>query len=133
MALYGSVPFVVAHGRERTVGLLWMNAAETWIDTIKVNGAIVLRALEFVSQPILYSVGRKNIKKKKKAESEQGRRRLGDALVQRERPARAVRAAGSDTARRLAPVRVVVPWRECADRENIVDRCGGELKIFDVK
>ncbi|XP_013773829.1 neutral alpha-glucosidase AB-like isoform X2 [Limulus polyphemus] len=32
MALYGSVPFMVAHSDIKTVGLLWLNAAETWID-----------------------------------------------------------------------------------------------------
>ncbi|XP_022081306.1 neutral alpha-glucosidase AB-like isoform X2 [Acanthaster planci] len=32
MALYGSVPYMLAHNSERTVGLLWLNAAETWID-----------------------------------------------------------------------------------------------------
>ncbi|RWS29559.1 neutral alpha-glucosidase AB-like isoform X1, partial [Leptotrombidium deliense] len=32
MALYGSVPFMVAHSAERTVGLLWLNPSETWVD-----------------------------------------------------------------------------------------------------
>jgi alpha 1,3-glucosidase len=32
MALYGSIPFVVAHGKQRTAGALWLNAAETWVD-----------------------------------------------------------------------------------------------------
>lgn len=32
MALYGSVPFVIAHGKARTAGALWLNAAETWVD-----------------------------------------------------------------------------------------------------
>ncbi|XP_071495646.1 neutral alpha-glucosidase AB-like isoform X1 [Diadema antillarum] len=32
MALYGSVPLMLAHNKERTVGLFWLNAAETWID-----------------------------------------------------------------------------------------------------
>ncbi|XP_030855177.1 neutral alpha-glucosidase AB isoform X2 [Strongylocentrotus purpuratus] len=32
MALYGSVPFMQAHNKERTVGLFWLNAAETYID-----------------------------------------------------------------------------------------------------
>ncbi|XP_033624529.1 neutral alpha-glucosidase AB-like [Asterias rubens] len=32
MALYGSVPYMLAHSSERTVGLFWLNSAETWID-----------------------------------------------------------------------------------------------------
>ncbi|KAJ2161329.1 glucosidase II [Coemansia sp. RSA 552] len=32
MALYGSVPFMLAHSAESTAGVLWLNAAETWID-----------------------------------------------------------------------------------------------------
>ncbi|XP_070377683.1 neutral alpha-glucosidase AB isoform X14 [Dermacentor albipictus] len=32
MALYGSVPLMLAHSESRTVGVLWLNAAETWVD-----------------------------------------------------------------------------------------------------
>uniref|UniRef100_A0A158R4R6 Glucosidase II subunit alpha n=1 Tax=Syphacia muris TaxID=451379 RepID=A0A158R4R6_9BILA len=32
MALYGAVPYVIAHNKKRTVGVLWLNAAETWVD-----------------------------------------------------------------------------------------------------
>ncbi|XP_075262782.1 neutral alpha-glucosidase C-like [Convolutriloba macropyga] len=32
MALYGAIPAVVAHNTRRSVGVLWLNAAETWID-----------------------------------------------------------------------------------------------------
>jgi alpha 1,3-glucosidase len=32
MALYGSVPYVVAHSKSSTSGALWLNAAETWVD-----------------------------------------------------------------------------------------------------
>ncbi|KAJ2720051.1 glucosidase II [Coemansia sp. Benny D115] len=35
MALYGSIPFMVAHSAENTVGVFWMNAAETWIDVTR--------------------------------------------------------------------------------------------------
>nr|XP_039248310.1 neutral alpha-glucosidase AB-like isoform X1 [Styela clava] len=31
-ALYGSVPFMIGHNSKRTVGMLWLNSAETWID-----------------------------------------------------------------------------------------------------
>lgn len=32
MALYGSIPYMVAHNANFSVGLLWLNAAETWVD-----------------------------------------------------------------------------------------------------
>lgn len=32
MALYGAVPYIVAHSTTKTVGVLWLNAAETWVD-----------------------------------------------------------------------------------------------------
>ena len=32
MALYGSIPYMVAHNSHKTVGVFWNNAAETWID-----------------------------------------------------------------------------------------------------
>jgi len=32
MALYGSIPLVIAHAKERTVGAFWFNSAETFID-----------------------------------------------------------------------------------------------------
>ncbi len=32
MALYGSVPFMIGHRAGYTTGILWLNAAETWID-----------------------------------------------------------------------------------------------------
>ncbi|XP_067170946.1 neutral alpha-glucosidase AB isoform X2 [Apteryx mantelli] len=32
MALYGSVPLLLAHSARRTLGLFWLNAAETWVD-----------------------------------------------------------------------------------------------------
>ena len=35
MTLYGSIPFMQAQKKGSTVGVLWLNAAETWIDVIK--------------------------------------------------------------------------------------------------
>nr|XP_057919714.1 neutral alpha-glucosidase AB isoform X3 [Doryrhamphus excisus] len=32
MALYGSVPVMLAHNAQRTTGIFWLNAAETWVD-----------------------------------------------------------------------------------------------------
>ncbi|XP_063995698.1 neutral alpha-glucosidase AB isoform X1 [Diachasmimorpha longicaudata] len=34
MALYGSIPVLYAHGKERTTGVFWHNAAETWVDIL---------------------------------------------------------------------------------------------------
>ena len=35
MTLYGSIPFMQAQKKGSTVGILWLNAAETWVDVIK--------------------------------------------------------------------------------------------------
>ncbi|KKY28395.1 putative alpha glucosidase ii [Phaeomoniella chlamydospora] len=35
MTLYGAIPFMQAHRKNSTVGVLWLNAAETWIDIQK--------------------------------------------------------------------------------------------------
>ncbi|TQS37751.1 hypothetical protein Golomagni_01762 [Golovinomyces magnicellulatus] len=35
MSLYGSIPFMQAHKEDSTVGIFWLNAAETWVDLIK--------------------------------------------------------------------------------------------------
>uniref|UniRef100_A0AAY4DM90 Neutral alpha-glucosidase AB n=1 Tax=Denticeps clupeoides TaxID=299321 RepID=A0AAY4DM90_9TELE len=32
MALYGAVPVLLSHNTERTMGVFWLNAAETWVD-----------------------------------------------------------------------------------------------------
>ncbi|XP_068596792.1 neutral alpha-glucosidase AB [Brachionichthys hirsutus] len=32
MALYGAVPVMLAHSAQRTTGIFWLNAAETWVD-----------------------------------------------------------------------------------------------------
>ncbi|KAL2094933.1 hypothetical protein ACEWY4_009652 [Coilia grayii] len=32
MALYGAVPVLLSHSAERTMGIFWLNAAETWVD-----------------------------------------------------------------------------------------------------
>ncbi|CDW51930.1 Glyco hydro 31 and Gal mutarotas 2 domain contain ing protein [Trichuris trichiura] len=32
MALYGSVPYIIAHNAQRTVGAFWLNSAEGWFD-----------------------------------------------------------------------------------------------------
>ncbi|KAI7544968.1 putative alpha glucosidase II, alpha subunit [Hortaea werneckii] len=35
MTLYGSIPFMQAHKKDSTVGVFWLNTAETWIDITK--------------------------------------------------------------------------------------------------
>ena len=41
MALYGAVPFMMSHKKDLTVGLLWLNSAEMWIDIEKnVNSGV---------------------------------------------------------------------------------------------
>lgn len=37
MTLYGSIPLMQAHRKNSTVGVFWLNAAETWIDIIKTK------------------------------------------------------------------------------------------------
>ena len=35
MTLYGAIPLMYAHRKQSSVGVFWMNAAETWIDIVK--------------------------------------------------------------------------------------------------
>uniref|UniRef100_A0A672N340 Glucosidase II alpha subunit n=1 Tax=Sinocyclocheilus grahami TaxID=75366 RepID=A0A672N340_SINGR len=39
MALYGSIPVMLAHNTQRTMGIFWLNAAETWVDINFVQGS----------------------------------------------------------------------------------------------
>uniref|UniRef100_A0A915IZA1 Glucosidase II subunit alpha n=1 Tax=Romanomermis culicivorax TaxID=13658 RepID=A0A915IZA1_ROMCU len=32
MSLYGAIPYIMGHSEERSVGLLWLNPSETWVD-----------------------------------------------------------------------------------------------------
>ncbi|XP_054713957.1 LOW QUALITY PROTEIN: neutral alpha-glucosidase AB-like [Uloborus diversus] len=49
MAIYGSIPFMVAHSETQTVGLLWLNAAETWVDVeASSNQGVVSSIVDFV-------------------------------------------------------------------------------------
>ena len=38
MTLYGSIPFMQAHRKGSSTGVLWLNAAETWVDITKIKG-----------------------------------------------------------------------------------------------
>ena len=37
MTLYGAIPLMQAHTKDSTVGVFWLNAAETWIDIVKTK------------------------------------------------------------------------------------------------
>jgi len=37
MSLYGAIPFMQAHRKDSTVGVFWLNAAETWVDIVKAK------------------------------------------------------------------------------------------------
>lgn len=37
MTLYGSIPLMQAHKKGSTVGIFWLNSAETWVDVIKTK------------------------------------------------------------------------------------------------
>ncbi|KAK8187127.1 glycosyl hydrolases family 31-domain-containing protein [Phyllosticta capitalensis] len=37
MTLYGAIPFMQAHRKDSTVGVFWLNGAETWIDVVKAK------------------------------------------------------------------------------------------------
>lgn len=39
MTLYGAIPFMQAHKKDSTVGVFWLNAAETWVDIKKDRGS----------------------------------------------------------------------------------------------
>jgi alpha 1,3-glucosidase len=39
MTLYGAIPFMQAHRKDSTVGVFWLNGAETWVDVIKQKEA----------------------------------------------------------------------------------------------
>ncbi|KAG8628165.1 hypothetical protein KVT40_004038 [Elsinoe batatas] len=39
MTLYGSIPFMQAQKKDSTVGVFWLNAAETWVDITKTTTA----------------------------------------------------------------------------------------------
>jgi len=41
MALYAAIPFMIGHNKGRTTGLLWLNAAETWIDVKKSSSGVL--------------------------------------------------------------------------------------------
>lgn len=53
MALYGAVPVIYGHGPEKTVGVYWQNAAETWVDIHNTNteNNVMSSIVNFVAGP----------------------------------------------------------------------------------
>ncbi|KAH8367842.1 hypothetical protein KR084_003461 [Drosophila pseudotakahashii] len=49
MALYGTVPVIYGHGQQRTAGVYWQNAAETWVDIQTSETNVVSSLVNFVS------------------------------------------------------------------------------------
>ena len=41
MALYAAIPFMMGHNKDKTVGIFWLNAAETWIDVKKSTSGVL--------------------------------------------------------------------------------------------
>ena len=50
MTLYGAIPFMQAHRKDSTVGVFWLNAAETWVDIVKAKPS---------SNPLSLGIGEK--------------------------------------------------------------------------
>ncbi|KAK3509287.1 hypothetical protein QTP70_028587 [Hemibagrus guttatus] len=48
MALYGSVPVLISHNAQRTMGVFWLNAAETWVDISSSTMTMFGKMLDFV-------------------------------------------------------------------------------------
>lgn len=56
MALYGSVPLIVAHNAQRTSGIFWLNAAETWVDiSSNTAGKVGLSNSAFMDHVFVHS------------------------------------------------------------------------------
>ncbi|CAL1285603.1 unnamed protein product [Larinioides sclopetarius] len=56
MALYASIPFMVAHSETNTLGLFWLNAAETWVDIEAPSNQIPQRDTHWFSESGLINV-----------------------------------------------------------------------------
>ncbi|XP_012164345.1 neutral alpha-glucosidase AB isoform X1 [Bombus terrestris] len=51
MSIYGAIPVLYAHGKERTTGIFWHNAAETWVDILSsADNNVVESIVNFVSR-----------------------------------------------------------------------------------
>lgn len=47
MALYGSIPYLHAKNAERSLAMLWLNAAETWVDIKSSTADKVVKETRF--------------------------------------------------------------------------------------
>lgn len=49
MALYGAVPYVIAHNEKHTVAMLFLNPSETWVDVESPSAGMLSSMVGFVS------------------------------------------------------------------------------------
>ncbi|KAL1124579.1 hypothetical protein AAG570_001203 [Ranatra chinensis] len=49
MALYASIPLLIAHSPRQTSGVFWLNPSETWVDIVTGNSNVVSSIVNFVS------------------------------------------------------------------------------------
>jgi uncharacterized membrane protein len=87
-ALYGHVPFLLAHSVDFTTGLLWLNSAETWVDL--ESGTVIIIMILIILLLIMKGKG----KAAKKTH----------AVDQRKRPRGLLRVLWSKTKRRFLSV-----------------------------
>lgn len=53
MALYGAIPVLYAHGKERSSAVFWHNTSETWVDILSsADNNVVDSIVNFVSDSI---------------------------------------------------------------------------------
>lgn len=50
MALYATIPFLLAHSEERSAGLFWLNPSETWVDIKNADEDVVSSIVNFVGR-----------------------------------------------------------------------------------
>lgn len=48
MSLYGSIPYMIGHNVDRTIGMLWFNPSETWIDISHGQQNMMLNIVDYV-------------------------------------------------------------------------------------
>ncbi|KAK5728464.1 glucosidase II [Elasticomyces elasticus] len=56
MTLYGSIPFLQAKKRDSTVGVFWLNAAETWVDITKTKSFVKQAVDKVLQNPVSLGV-----------------------------------------------------------------------------
>lgn len=56
MTLYGAIPFMQAQRKDSTVGVFWLNGAETWVDITKAKGSKTNTHTHWISEAGLMDV-----------------------------------------------------------------------------